>query len=104
MTSTSTSATHAPAKIAAGGATRSKDRPSPFFEAAKVSSVGLEMGVATGIGWGFGYWLDGKYDTGPWLMLVGLLFGIAAGFNGLIRTTRQVNANAARDAANVEAK
>jgi len=56
------------------------------------------MGVAIGIGWGLGYWLDGKYDTGPWLMLVGLLFGVGAGFNGLIRTTRQVNANAARNA------
>jgi F0F1-type ATP synthase assembly protein I len=56
------------------------------------------MGVAIGIGWGLGYWLDGKYGTGPWLMLVGLLFGVGAGFNGLIRTTKEVNANAARNA------
>ncbi len=78
---------------------RSKDRPSPFFEAAQVSSVGLEMAVAVGIGWGFGYWLDGKYETGPWLMIVGLLFGVAAGFNGLIRTARDVRRNAELDAA-----
>ena len=70
---------------------RSKDRPSPFFEAAQVSSVGVEMAVATLVGWGFGYWLDSKFDTGPWLMLVGLLFGVAAGFKGLIRTAKQVN-------------
>ena len=56
------------------------------------------MAIATGIGWGVGYWLDGRYGTGPWLMIVGTLFGVAAGFNGLIRTARIVNANAARDA------
>lgn len=77
---------------------RDKDRPSPFFEAARVSSVGLEMAIATGIGWGIGYWADTKFETGPWLMLVGLLFGVAAGFNGLIRTAKQVNANAAQNA------
>ena len=71
---------------------RSKDRPSPFFEAAQVSSVGIEMAVATFAGWGAGYWLDNRFETGPWLMLVGLLLGVAAGFKGLIRTARQVNA------------
>ena len=71
---------------------RSKDRPSPFFEAAQVSSVGVEMAVATLLGWAGGYWLDNKFETGPWLMLVGLLFGVAAGFNGLIRTAHKINA------------
>lgn len=77
---------------------RDPDRPSPFFEAAKVSSVGIEMAVATVAGWSIGYWLDGKFDSGPYLMLVGLLFGIAAGFNGLIRTANQVNDRQKRDA------
>ncbi len=74
---------------------RLKDRPSAFFEAAQVSSVGVEMAVATLVGWGFGYWLDGLLKTGPWLMLLGLLFGVAAGFKGLIRTASAVNARAA---------
>jgi F0F1-type ATP synthase assembly protein I len=69
---------------------RDKDRPSPFFEAARVSSVGIEMAVATAIGWGVGYWIDGKLDSSPWGMLIGLLFGVGAGFNGLIRTARDV--------------
>lgn len=56
------------------------------------------MAVATLLGWGIGYWLDGKYDTGPYLMIVGLLFGVAAGFNGLIRTANEVNARNRRDA------
>jgi ATP synthase protein I len=70
---------------------RSKDRPSPFFEAAQVSSVGVEMAVATLVGWGCGYWLDSHFETGPWLMLAGLLFGVAAGFKGLIRTAKKVS-------------
>ena len=56
------------------------------------------MAVATLVGWGIGYWLDGKYDTGPYLMIVGLIFGVAAGFNGLIRTANEVNARNKRDA------
>lgn len=103
MTSASTATSPTCTPLATGEVVRDKDRPSAFFEAAKVSSVGLEMGVSIGIGWGVGYWLDGKYETGPWLMMVGLLFGVAAGFNGLIRTARQVNANAARNAAAVAA-
>lgn len=49
------------------------------------------MAVATVLGWGLGYWLDSKWETGPWLMLLGLLIGVAAGFKGLIRTANQVN-------------
>ena len=99
MTSASTTSPIAAPTLATAEVVRDKDRPSAFFEAAKVSSVGLEMGVSIGIGWGVGYWLDGRYETGPWLMIVGLLFGVAAGFNGLIRTARQVHANASRNAA-----
>jgi ATP synthase protein I len=62
-----------------------------FFDAAKVSSVGLEMAVATGVGWGIGYWLDRKLSTGPYLMLTFLLLGVAAGFKGLLRAAKEVN-------------
>lgn len=50
------------------------------------------MGVCVALGWGIGYWLDGRFGTQPWLMLVFLLFGVAAGFKALITT-----ANKARD-------
>ncbi len=29
---------------------------------------------------GIGWWLDRRLHTGPWLMLAGLLVGLAAGF------------------------
>lgn len=50
------------------------------------------MGVCVALGWGIGYWLDGWLGTQPWLMLVFLLLGVAAGFKALITT-----ANKARD-------
>ena len=50
------------------------------------------MAIATFIGWGAGYWLDNKFETGPWIMLAGLLIGVIAGFKGLIKTAKQVNA------------
>jgi len=58
----------------------------------------MEMAVATVVGWGAGYWLDNHFETGPWLMLLGLLFGVAAGFKGLIRTANSVHAKSAQRA------
>jgi ATP synthase protein I len=52
-----------------------------------LSGVGLTLVIATVLGlWG-GYALDGWLGTSPWLTLVGLLFGIAAGFVNLLRAT-----------------
>jgi ATP synthase protein I len=55
----------------------------------KFSSVGIEMAVATFIGWGIGWWLDKQFGTKPWLMLVFLLLGVAAGFKGVFRAARE---------------
>jgi ATP synthase protein I len=55
----------------------------------KFASLGIEMAVATFIGWGIGYWLDLQLGTEPWLMLVFLLCGVAAGFKGVFRAARE---------------
>jgi ATP synthase protein I len=50
-----------------------------------LSGVGLTLVISTVLGlWG-GYALDGWLGTSPWLTLVGLLLGIAAGFVNLFR-------------------
>jgi ATP synthase protein I len=67
------------------------------YQAAKVSSVGIEMAVATVIGWGIGYYFDKELGTDPWLMLVGLLIGVAAGFRGLLRTAKEISNEADHD-------
>jgi F0F1-type ATP synthase assembly protein I len=73
---------------------RDPSRPGPLFRALRVSSLGLEMAVATAIGWGVGTWLDRVLDTGPWLMLGSVLLGVAAGFLGLFRAARTIAADA----------
>lgn len=56
---------------------------------ARSSAVGLEMGISVVVGLLGGRWLDGKAGTAPWLMLAGLLIGVAAGFRGLMRVARE---------------
>ncbi|UCF56562.1 MAG: AtpZ/AtpI family protein [Deltaproteobacteria bacterium] len=48
-----------------------------------LSTVGLSMAFAIGIGAVIGYYLDKKFGTGPWLFFVFLGFGIAAAFRNL---------------------
>jgi ATP synthase protein I len=51
----------------------------------RYSSVGIELGAAVLIGLWVGQWLDGKFGTTPWLLLVGLGIGMAAGFRSVFR-------------------
>lgn len=49
-------------------------------ELAMVSSIGIAIGVSTLMGYWFGKYLDGVFETKPVLMIVFLLFGVAGGF------------------------
>ena len=46
----------------------------------------LSFVVALGIGWWIGQWLDGRFGTRPWLTVVFVLFGLAAGVLNVYRT------------------
>ena len=46
----------------------------------KYMDLGLTFVVAAVGGAGVGYWLDSRLGTKPWLLLVGALLGITAGF------------------------
>ena len=52
---------------------------------ALASRVGLELVAATVLGAGLGYGLDRWLGTGPWLLVVGVVLGTAAGFFGIYR-------------------
>ena len=41
------------------------------------------MALSIFIGLGIGVWLDGKFDTSPWLTLIFLGFGIAAAYRNI---------------------
>jgi ATP synthase protein I len=48
-----------------------------------LSSLGISMVAATIIGLAMGYYLDIWLGTSPWLTMLFLVFGIAAGFRNL---------------------
>lgn len=64
------------------------DEPGPWKGLAELSSIGITMVLATVIGLAGGYVLDRWLGTSPWLTMVGLGFGIAAGFVNLFRSVR----------------
>ncbi|GEM_PF-488940 len=61
------------------------------------SSVGLELGISVIIGVLFGYWLDRKLGTEPWMMLLFLVLGFVAGLRGVLRAVNRADRAAARD-------
>ncbi len=60
-------------------------------------SIGLELAISVFVGLLGGYWLDGKLGSEPWLTLVGLGVGAAAGFRSLWRATQKMNRQAERE-------
>ena len=58
---------------------------------AELSSVGFAMVLATVIGLAGGYYLDRWLGTKPWLLLIGLGLGIAAGFVIFFRSVNRAN-------------
>lgn len=62
--------------------------PSPWSGLGEVLSIGMTLVISTVIGLGVGYLADRWLGTIPWLTLVGLGFGIAAGFLNVIRLVR----------------
>ena len=65
-----------------------------------LSGVGLTLVISTVLGFWGGYVLDRWLGSAPWLMLVGLLLGIASGFVNLFRAAgvfRREGGQAERD-------
>lgn len=51
----------------------------------KLSSVGLELALSVLIGLFAGRWLDRKLGSDPWLMILGICLGFAAGLRSLMK-------------------
>lgn len=62
-----------------------KKKSQLFREVGKYAALGLEMALSVVIGLAIGAFLDKRLDTGPWLTLLFLLFGFAAGLRSLLR-------------------
>jgi ATP synthase protein I len=59
--------------------------------ATRMSAVGLEVAVALFVGYFGGRWLDGHFDTAPYLTYTGLLVGLIAGHKSLWTLARRTD-------------
>ncbi len=59
---------------------------------ASFTTIGLDLVLSILVGWYGGKWLDGKFDTSPWIEIVGFLIGVAAGFRSLHRGYTEMKA------------
>jgi len=69
--------------VTAGG------RPS-LVEAMRYTQAGLILIAPMLVLGGIGYWLDRKLRTAPWLLLAGLIVGMAAGFTSFVRLVQDL--------------
>ena len=60
-----------------------KENQRPLKKWAFLGSVGLSLVLATFIGLYMGIYLDSFFSTAPWLTIVFLILGIAAGFRNI---------------------
>lgn len=59
----------------------------------KITTVSLEMSLpAAG-----GYWLDDRWGTDPWLVIVGAILGFVVGFRHLLQMAEQSNRRGSAD-------
>ena len=68
--------------------TRSSHSSSPsgtLRQIAPLLGLGIELALLVLLGVGGGHWVDGRYDTSPWGILVGGVVGIAVGFYHFLR-------------------
>ncbi|WP_147125993.1 AtpZ/AtpI family protein [Shimia ponticola] len=76
---------------AKGQAEAEKPRADEHYSMANVAwRMVVELVAGLGIGFGIGYGLDIALGTTPWLMILFIMFGLAAGVNVMMRTAKEV--------------
>ena len=60
-----------------------KEKIRHWKELAYYSSIGFQVSLSIVIGLAAGVWLDGRFDTRPWLTLIFMGLGVAAGFRNI---------------------
>ena len=68
--------------------------PSTLQLIGQLSTIGLSFVFALVLGFGAGYWLDGRLGTSPWLSFIGFFLGVAAGVLNVYRVMQLANADA----------
>ena len=71
---------------------RMPDSPSTLRLLGQLSTVGMSFVLALVLGFGAGYWLDGRLGSRPWLSFTGFFLGLAAGVLNVYRVLQASNA------------
>ncbi|MFZ5652517.1 MAG: AtpZ/AtpI family protein [Bacillota bacterium] len=67
-----------------------KTKWSAVFQAMAVTTaIGVEMAITVTLGYYGGKLLDAQFNTDPWLMITGILLGVAAGIWGIITIVKR---------------
>ena len=64
---------------------KQRQEPSPW----NLAGAGFEFGAVVAVLSLLGWWLDGKWGTGPWLLLVGVTVGVTGGLFKLWKTGKR---------------
>lgn len=59
----------------------------PLADGAKYWLLAWSVPISIGIGYGFGWWLDNRLGTEPWLQVIGFFLGAAAGLAQILQVT-----------------
>lgn len=80
------------ARIAAAkGAQAPEPRMDEHYSQAQLAwRMVIELVAGLGIGFGIGYGLDALFGTSPWLMIVFIFLGFAAGIQTVMRSAKEV--------------
>ncbi|KIC51959.1 AtpZ/AtpI family protein [Tateyamaria sp. ANG-S1] len=71
--------------------------PDPHSQAQLAWRMVIELVAGLGIGFGMGYGLDALFGTSPFLMIIFIFLGLAAGIQTMMRSAKEVQRQ--RDAA-----
>jgi ATP synthase protein I len=67
-----------------------EDKVRLIKQVASYSTLGLEMGLSVAVGVAIGYYLDKWMNTAPWLLIIFIFLGAAAGFRSLYRALKRL--------------
>jgi ATP synthase protein I len=68
-----------------------EDKRKLYKQFARVSAIGLEMGLSVAIGLAIGFFLDRYFHTKPWFTIIFLIVGIVAAFRSLLSLTKEID-------------
>lgn len=52
----------------------------------RYAGLGIELAAAVGFLSFLGWWIDGRFATAPWGLMIGAIVGLVAGMANLLRT------------------